>query len=159
MRVPGLAARVPPLHRHAVANKAVALPVVLDKRAGEVDASDLLDRLFAGGFRKIRIQALQRRPQVTNQHDLALGGSPQRSMRPEGLRVVGVDAVPAKDLLQMVGEGLLDQPVFAVDVGEGHGLFRSVDWLRFGSFAIQKLKKGRLKTNGCAGRRSLFGSF
>ena len=37
VRVTGLAARIPPLDRHAAADEAVELAVVLDQRAGEVD--------------------------------------------------------------------------------------------------------------------------
>ena len=49
----------------------------------------------------------------------------------EGLGVVGVDALPAEAVPQVVGEGLLDQTVFAVDVGECHELFlaRLLDFL------------------------------
>ncbi len=36
--------------------------------------------------------------------------------------VVRIDAVPAELAFQMLGEGLLDQAVFAVDVGECHEL-------------------------------------
>ena len=117
-RVPGLAARVAPLDRHAAADEAVELPVVLDQRAGEVDARELLDRLLARRFRQVRIQARQRRAQVAHQHHVALGRPAQRALRPEGLGVVGVDALPAEPVAQVVGEGLLDQPVFAVDVGD-----------------------------------------
>jgi hypothetical protein len=35
----------------------------------------------------------------------------------------------------VVGEGLLDQPVFAVDVGQGHG-----SWLSLGSFAVGRFR-------------------
>ena len=133
VRVADFAGGVTPLDRHAAADEAIDFPVVLDQGSGEIDPGDFLDRLRAGRFRKVRVQTRKRRPQVPNQHHLALGGSSQCPVMPEGLRVVGVDAVPAKDLLQMVGEGLLDKPVFAVDVGYCDG-FGSDIWLRFGSF-------------------------
>jgi hypothetical protein len=45
-----------------------------------------------------------------------------RAILYEGLRLVGGDAFPPERLLQMRGEGLLDQPVLAVDAGEGYAL-------------------------------------
>ena len=39
---------------------------------------------------------------------------------PEHLLIVGIDALPSEHLLQVLGKGLLNQPVFAVDVGN-HG--------------------------------------
>ena len=119
-RVPRLARSIAPLDRHAAADEAVELPVVLKQRAGEVDARQLLDGLLARRCRQVRVEPLQRRPQVAHQHHIPLGRAPQRALRPERLLVVGVDALPAEHLLQMLGEGLLDQPVFAVDVGD-HG--------------------------------------
>ena len=118
VRVPGLAARVPPLHRHPAADEAVELAVVLDERAGEVDPGELLDGLLARRFRKVRVQPRQRRPQVAHQHHVALRRPAQRSLRPEGLGVVGVDALPAEPIAEVVREGLLDEPVLAVDVGD-----------------------------------------
>lgn len=38
-----------------------------------------------------------------------------------GLFVPRINLLPAKTLFQMLGEGLLDKPVFGVDVREGHG--------------------------------------
>ena len=121
-RVARLAGGIAPLHRHATADEAVELAVVLDERAGEIDARQLLDGLLAGRFRDVRVQPRERRAQVAHQHDVPLGRATERAVRPEGLRVVGVDTLPAEHLFQMLGEGLLDQPVLAVDVGEGHDL-------------------------------------
>jgi hypothetical protein len=39
-------------------------------------------------------------------------------MRPEGFLVPGVDAFPAERIVQILGEGLLDQAILAVDVGD-----------------------------------------
>ena len=120
MCVPGLAAHVPPLHRHPAADEAVELPVVLDERAGEVDPGDSLDGLFARRFWKVRVQARERRPQVAHQHHVALRCPAKGSLRPEGLSVVGVEALPPETITEMIREGLLDQPVLAVDIGD-HG--------------------------------------
>jgi hypothetical protein len=128
VRVAGFAACVPPLDRHAAPDESVEFAVVLDERAGVVDPDELLDRLLARLGRKIGIQPRDGRPQVPHQHHLALGCPAKGAVRPEGLGVVGIDALPAENLLQVVGEGLLDQPVFAVDVGQGHG-----SWLSLGS--------------------------
>ena len=123
--MPGFAVRVPPLHRHTAADKAVALPVVLNERSGKVDPGDLLDGLLARRFRKVRVQARERCPQVAHQHHVALRCPAKRSLWPEGLGVVGVDAFPVELIAEVVREGLLDQPVFAVDVGD-HGAGASI---------------------------------
>ena len=52
-RMPRLAGIVAPLDRHAVADEAVELPVVLKQRAGKVDARELLDGLLPGRFRQV----------------------------------------------------------------------------------------------------------
>ena len=52
------------------------------------------------------------------QHDVPLGRAPQRALRPERLRVVGVDALSPEPVAQVIRESLLNQPVFAVDVGD-----------------------------------------
>ena len=47
-------------------------------------------------------------------------------MRPEGLVVPGVDAVPAEHIMQILGKGLLDQAVLAVDVGDHRRAIQSL---------------------------------
>ena len=47
--------------------------------------------------------------------------APKRNS-PRRFVIVRIDAVPAELVFQMLGEGLLDQAVFAVDVGECHEL-------------------------------------
>lgn len=133
VRVPGLSVRVPPLDRHPAPDEAVELPVVLEERAGEVDPRELLDRLLQRRFRQVAVEAGQRRTQVTNQHNLTFVRAAQGSVWPEGLRVVGVNALPSEHLLQMVGKGLLDQPVFAIDVGDQMGFpyFQPAFFCRF----------------------------
>lgn len=49
----------------------------------------------------------------------------QGSVPSKGLRVASVDALPANRPFAMSGEGLLDQPVFGIDVGVGHAVSRS----------------------------------
>lgn len=121
VRMPDLAGGVAPLHRHPTADEAVKLPVVLEERASKVDPRELLDRLLPRRLRNARVKPGQRRAQIPHQHSLAFGRAAQGSVRPERLRVVGVDALPADRLLQMLGEGLLDQPVLAVNVGDQMG--------------------------------------
>ena len=45
--------------------------------------------------------------QVAGQHHLASVGPPERAGRAEGFVVPGVDALPAEDLVQMLGNGRL----------------------------------------------------
>ena len=67
------------------------------------------------------IQTRERRTQIRKHHDVALCGPAQRASMPEDFRVVGVGAIAAEPLLQMVGKGPLDQPVLGLDVGD-HGV-------------------------------------
>ena len=60
-RVPGLAARIPPLHRNPATDEVVELPIVLNERTGKVAPRDLLNRLLARRFWKVRVQAHERR--------------------------------------------------------------------------------------------------
>ena len=54
-----LAGGIAPFDRHAVADEAVELPVVLEQRPGEVHPRQLLDGLLAGDFRQAGVEALQ----------------------------------------------------------------------------------------------------
>ncbi len=98
-RVSGLAGVIAPIHRHPAADEAVELTVVLEQRAGEIAARQLLDGLLPRRERNVRVQPLQRRAQVAHQDHFSLGGATQRAGRPERLRLVGVDALPAERLL------------------------------------------------------------
>ena len=118
VRVTGLAGCVPPLHRHSAADEAVELPVMLNERTGKVDPGKLLDSLRTSRFRQLRVQARQRRVQLAHQHNVALRGPAQGPLRTERLGVVGVDALPAEPIAEVVREGLLDEPVLAVDVSD-----------------------------------------
>jgi hypothetical protein len=69
-----------------------------------------------------RIQPFQRRAEIADQNDFARAAAAKSSGRAEGFLVVTLDGFPAKDIAQVVREGLLNQAVFAVDVGD-HGLF------------------------------------
>ncbi|MEI9477964.1 MAG: hypothetical protein WCO26_15490 [Deltaproteobacteria bacterium] len=44
---------------------------------------------------------------------------------------MGVDAFPSEHLLQMLGEGLLDQAIFAVNVGVSHEIGSDSDGIRW----------------------------
>jgi hypothetical protein len=94
---------------------------VLEQRAREIMARDFLHRLGDGGWRQQRIQPRQRRSQVAREHHLARVRAPQRAIRSERLLVPRIDTLPTQLIAQMPGERLLDEPVFAVDVGVGHG--------------------------------------
>ncbi len=118
--VPGLPVRITPLDRHAVADEIVRLTVVLDQRAGEVHPRELLDGLIAGGVGQVGIEPQNGGAEVADEDDIPLAGAAQRAVGAEGLLVVGEDAVPAEDIMKMVGERRLDQPIFIVDVGN-HG--------------------------------------
>jgi hypothetical protein len=120
--ISGLAGDVTPFHRHPAADEVMEFAVVLEERTREVDPRQLLDGLFPRFFRDFRVEPRERCAQVPHQHDLPLRRAPQRSRRPEGLRVVRVNGFPTEGLVEILGESLLDQAVFAVDVGEGHRL-------------------------------------
>jgi len=70
--------------------------------------------------RQLRVESLHCHPQIAYQHHIPFGGAPQRALRPERLIVLCVDALPSKHLFEMLGEGFLDQAVFAVDICD-HG--------------------------------------
>ena len=116
----GFAGSIAPFDRDAVADEVVVLAVVLDERAGEVHPGQFLHGLFAGGFGELRVEALQGGAEVADENDFALAGATEGAGWAEGLFIVGVDAFPAEDTMQVVRKGLLDQAVFAVDVGD-HG--------------------------------------
>ena len=77
-------------------------------------------RFWPVGWRQFRVQAFERQLEVAGENDIAGIGAPKGSLRPETLVVPGIDAVPAKLVLQMLRESGLDQPVLAVDVGHCH---------------------------------------
>ena len=91
-----LALGVAPRDRHAVADEAVELAVVLDQRAGEIDPGELLDGLLACRFRQVWVEPGEGRTQVAHEHHVALARPPEGAVRAEGLLVLGVDAVPAE---------------------------------------------------------------
>src|SRR5262245_45900346 len=71
---------------------------------------------------------------MPHQHDRALIGTAQRAGETKRLVVVGIDAIPPKRVVEVFSERLLNQPVFAVDVGN-HGLLH----LRFEAIEPDKL--------------------
>jgi len=112
---------VPPFDGHAAADETVELPVVLQERPGKVHAGELFDGLLKGRRRQVRVEPCQGRPEIPNQDRLLRRCSPQGPLRPEGFGVVSINTFPAEVIMQVVGKGLLNQSVFAVDVGD-HGL-------------------------------------
>jgi hypothetical protein len=79
---------------------------------------ELLDGLHTCRLGQIGVESSQRRPQVAPQHHLTLAVAAKRAMRPEGFLVPGVHAVPAEHIVQILGKGLLDQAILAVDIGD-----------------------------------------
>ena len=106
--------------RHAAPDIAVERLVVLKRGAAEVLTGQFLDSLVYRLCRQLGIEPLDGCAQVAGEHHRFLIQPTQRAVRSEGLLVPGVDAVPAEYVVQVFGEGLLDQAVLAVDVGEGH---------------------------------------
>ena len=122
--VPGLPRLITPLDRDAIADEVVELAVVLDERPGEVHPRELLDGPLAGGFGQVGIEPMHGGAEVAGEDDIPLAGAAQRANGAEGLLVVREDALPAEDIMKVVGERLLDEPVFIVDVGDHGGLRR-----------------------------------
>lgn len=89
-----------------------------DEGAGEIHLYQLLDGLFASRFRQVGIEAFQRGAEVADKHHVAIAAATQGAVGSKSLVIVGVNALPAVDIAQMIGKGLLDQPVFAVDVSD-----------------------------------------
>ena len=112
-----LAAGISPLDGDTVTDEVVILAVVLDERAGEVHPGQFLNGLFARGFGEVRVEALQGGAEVAGEDDFALAGAAEGAGGAEGFVVVRVKAFPAEDIMQVIGKGLLDQAVFAIDVG------------------------------------------
>ena len=71
--------------------------------------------------RQAGVQLGQLLAQDSGQHNLAVGGAAQKTIRPEVLVVIGVDRFPAELMLQVIGGGLLDEGVFGV-TAKGHSL-------------------------------------
>jgi hypothetical protein len=101
-----LASGVTPLHRHTLSDVAVVLAIVLHQRAGKIHTGKLLDDLLTGRLGQSGIEPSQRCPQVAYQHHLTLASAAKRAVRPEGLLVPGVDAVPAEHIVQILGKGV-----------------------------------------------------
>ena len=119
-RIAELAAGVAVAHRHAVADAAVELLIVLDQRAAKSCRVSLLappPRWPPPAGRDSGAPA----PRAGRASAPPRACRPaQRAARPEGLVVPGVDALPAEHLLQVSAKVCLHQPVFAVDVGVRH---------------------------------------
>ena len=87
------------------------LLVVLEQRAREIVSRHSCRRFPDRRCRQLRIQSRDCRAQISQPHDLARVGAAQRAFRPECLVVKRIHALPAKDIMQMIGERLLDEPV------------------------------------------------
>ena len=108
------------IHWHAVADVFVELLVVLEQRPGEIALGQPRDGLFKGRRRQLWVEPPQRVPKVPLEHGLAGVRAPERAVRPERLLVPRIDTFPTQLVAQMLRKRLLDEPVFAVDVGVGH---------------------------------------
>jgi hypothetical protein len=109
---------VAPRHRHATLDEFVELLIVLKHRAGVINLRQFLKGVVAGGCGKVGIQSCQRLAQVPFRNRVALTVAAEVAGGAEGFVVPGVGAFPAELIVKIVGEGLLDETVFAVDVGE-----------------------------------------
>ena len=114
----GFAASVAPFDRDAVADEVVVFAVVLDEGAGEIHPGQFLHGLLAGGFGEVRVEALEGGAEVADEDDFALAVATEGAGRAERFVVEGVNALPAEGIMQVIGKGLLDQAVFAVDVSD-----------------------------------------
>ena len=110
------------LHGYAGAEQPVEVAVVLHHRAADVVGRQRPYGVVDGRGGKLRVQSCQRRPQVAGQHRFLGIGTTEGAAPPEGLLVPGVDAIPAQHLSEMLGEGRLHQPIFAVDGRHRHGV-------------------------------------
>ena len=72
MGMPNLAIGFAPGHRHAVADKAVELAVLLRQRPREVDLGELLERIIPRRLRQFAVQSGDRLTQVSLQYPVAL---------------------------------------------------------------------------------------
>ena len=93
---------------------------MLKRRAGEVLSGQSVDDLVDGLRGEFRVEFFDGGAQVTGQYNLGGVTASECAVGSEGFLIPGIDAVPAQHVVQMSGEGLLDQAVFAVDVGDGH---------------------------------------
>ncbi len=83
----------------------------------EVDARQLLDGLFTRGSGDVGIEPFEAQPQLAFKDGVALRVASEGAARAERLAVVRVGGVPSEDVMEMVSERLLNEPVFAVDAG------------------------------------------
>jgi hypothetical protein len=84
---------------------------------------ELTDCLIHGCRRQIRIETLDRSPEVACKHDVAGIDPPQGAVGSEGFMVPCVNAFPTEFLLKVLCKRRLDEPVFGVDVGNHGGLY------------------------------------
>ena len=107
-------------HGYASAEQSIEIAVVLHPRAADVVDGQGPHRVLDGRGRQARVEPLQRRAQVAGQHRFPGVGAAEGAVRPEGLLVPGVDAVPAEHPFKMFGKGRLHQTILAVDGRHRH---------------------------------------
>ena len=120
------AARVAIRDLHAVAQEIILLLVGLQCGLGRAHLDDGANGVVDGFARQARIERIECLVEVAREHHLFFTGAAQRPVRPEGLCVAGVDRVPAESFLEVVGGGLLDERVFAIETR------RCLRWRRCG---------------------------
>ena len=128
---------IPVFDRHAAAQEPVEVAVVLYHRTADVMNCQIAQRIAYGRGRQFGVEPFQRRAEVAGQHGFLRVGTAKGAVRAEGFLVPGIDAFPAKFVFEMLGEGRLNQPVFAVDSAYCHRclalhhLERQVDFIVF----------------------------
>ena len=78
---------------------------------------ELLNGLFMRRGGKVGIEPYQGCPEIPHQHSLPLRHTSKCAVLPEGLGVIGVNAIPSEMIAEMIGKSLLNESVFTVDVG------------------------------------------
>ena len=109
------AARVPVRDLHAVAQQIIFLLVGLQRGLCRAHLDDGADGVVDRFARQARIERIERLAKIAREEHLFLAGPAQRPVRPEGLGVVGVDRLPSEPRFEVLGRGLLDEGVFAVE--------------------------------------------
>ena len=109
------APRVPICDLHAVAQEVVLLLVGLQRGLGRAHLDDGADGVVDRFARQARVERTERLAEVAREHGFLLAGPAQHPVRSEGLGMVGVDRLPVERLLEVLGGGLLDESVFAVE--------------------------------------------
>ena len=108
-------ARVPIRDLYAVAQEIVLLLVGLQRGLGRARLDDGADGVVDGFAGQAGVERIERRSEVAREHHLFFAGPAQRPVRSEGLGVVAIKRVPSEPLFEVLGGGLLDEGVFAIE--------------------------------------------